>query len=151
EQENRAYRDRLEQTVVERTAKLHSALARLHDYHEETIRRLAVAAEFRDVDTGRHIERIGLVCALLGRRIGLTPERVEALPLEARIVAVADVFDALTNQRVYRKPYAADDAVALLEEGRGTQFDPEVLDVFLGSLDEVLEIAGRVPEPVLAA
>jgi putative two-component system response regulator len=64
----------------------------------------------------------------------------EAIPVEGRIAAVADVFDALTSERPYKKAWPLEDAVALLERGRGAHFDPELVDLFLGSMDEVLEI-----------
>jgi putative nucleotidyltransferase with HDIG domain len=52
------------------------------------------------------------------------------IPVSARIFAIADVFDALTSQRPYKEPFSFDRAMAMLEEGRGTHFDPELLDVF---------------------
>jgi putative two-component system response regulator len=52
----------------------------------------------------------------------------EAIPVEARITAVADVFDALSTARPYKPAYPIDRCLAMLEEGRGTQFDPAVLD-----------------------
>jgi diguanylate cyclase (GGDEF)-like protein len=71
----------------------------------------------------------------------------EAIPLEGRIASVADVFDAITSNRVYRPAMAFEQAVAVMREGRGTQFDPLVLDLFLGSLEDVRSIAeGRSPE-----
>src|SRR3989441_201620 len=57
--------------------------------------------------------------------------RAEEIPLEGRIVAVADVFDALTSDRVYRAAFSPDSAVEIMVAGRGTQFDPTVLDAFL--------------------
>ena len=58
----------------------------------------------------------------------------EEIPLAGRIVAVADGFDALTSDRPYRPARTADEAVAVLENGRGTAFDPAVVDAFLGSV-----------------
>ena len=52
------------------------------------------------------------------------------IPLEARIFAVADVFDAVTSHRPYHKPLDFDDAMGLLEAGRAKHFDPEILDAF---------------------
>jgi HD-GYP domain-containing protein (c-di-GMP phosphodiesterase class II) len=63
-----------------------------------------------------------------------------AIPLGARIVAVADVFDALTSDRVYRQAFQPDEARALMGEGRGTQFDADLLDLFFDSFDDVLAI-----------
>jgi putative two-component system response regulator len=58
----------------------------------------------------------------------------EEIPLEGRIAAVADVFDALTRDRVYRPRFSRARALDMLEEGRGTQFDPEVLDAFVAAM-----------------
>ncbi len=55
----------------------------------------------------------------------------EEIPLAARIVALADVYDALTSKRVYKPPMTHDRAVAIISEGRGRHFDPVVVDAFL--------------------
>ncbi|MFP4057491.1 MAG: HD-GYP domain-containing protein [Candidatus Brocadiia bacterium] len=55
----------------------------------------------------------------------------DRIPQSARILAIADVYDALTSRRSYRPAYPKDKALAILEEGRGTLFDPQLLDVFL--------------------
>ena len=55
-----------------------------------------------------------------------------AIPREARIFAIADVFDALTSERPYKQPFSFEKAMAILEEGRGTHFDPGLLDLFRG-------------------
>jgi putative two-component system response regulator len=62
------------------------------------------------------------------------------IPLEGRIVAVADVFDAVTSDRVYRPAMALEPALTLLRDGRGHHFDPSLLDVFLEALPEILTI-----------
>ena len=64
----------------------------------------------------------------------------EAIPLEARIVALADVFDALTTERPYKKAWSVEDAVALIQRERGEHFDPAVVDVFIECLPELLVI-----------
>jgi putative two-component system response regulator len=64
----------------------------------------------------------------------------DEIPIEGRITAVADVFDALTSDRVYRQAFQPDEARSMMEEGRGTQFDGELLDLFFGSFDDVLAI-----------
>lgn len=66
--------------------------------------------------------------------------RGENIPAEGRVVAVADVFDALTSDRAYRPAFSVEEALTIMREGRGTQFDPEVLDLFLSCLDEVQSI-----------
>ena len=55
----------------------------------------------------------------------------ENIPLSARIVAVADVYDALTSKRPYKPAFDHDEAVAIIREGRGSHFDPDLVDVFL--------------------
>jgi putative two-component system response regulator len=64
----------------------------------------------------------------------------QAIPLEGRIVAVADVFDALTSERPYKKAWDLDRATALLKESRGGHFDPDIVDAFFDVFDEVLEV-----------
>ena len=54
----------------------------------------------------------------------------EDIPLNARIFAIADVFDALISERPYKKAFSFDDAMRILQEGRGTHFDPLLLDAF---------------------
>jgi diguanylate cyclase (GGDEF)-like protein len=71
----------------------------------------------------------------------------EEIPLEGRIASVADVFDAITSNRVYRPALSLDEAIEVMREGRGMQFDPLVLDLFLAELGDVRAIAeGRNPE-----
>ncbi len=67
----------------------------------------------------------------------------EAIPLAARIVAVCDVYDALVNDRVYRKAMSEEQALAIIKEGRGTHFDPGVLDMFLEKLPEIRAIRNK--------
>jgi putative two-component system response regulator len=72
------------------------------------------------------------------------PQRLsgEEIPLEGRIVAVADVFDALLSDRCYRPGMPLEKALAIIRAGRGSHFDPRVLDVLLDHLEEVLSIRG---------
>ncbi|HEX5762934.1 MAG TPA: HD domain-containing phosphohydrolase [Solirubrobacterales bacterium] len=65
---------------------------------------------------------------------GLTAAEI---PLEGRITAVADVFDALLSDRCYRPAMGVNETVEIIEEGRGTQFDPEIVDVLVNGLEEV--------------
>ncbi len=71
----------------------------------------------------------------------------EAIPLAARIVAVADVYDALTTERPYKRPWRVDDAVKLLRQERGGHFDPACVDAFTRNLDQVVEIQARCHDP----
>ena len=73
----------------------------------------------------------------------------EVIPLSARIMAVADVFDALTSPRVYKKAFPLDEALKLLEEGSGTQFDPKCVEVFMESLPEVKLVLNKYNQTVL--
>ena len=69
------------------------------------------------------------------------------IPIEGRIAAIADVFDALTSDRVYRKAMPVERALSIMSEGRGSHFDPDLLDVFFDSMSEVLRIRdGRSAE-----
>ena len=77
--------------------------------------------------------------------------RETAIPIEARIVAVADVFDALTSERPYKKAWSVEDACALLIEQKGRHFEPLLVDLFLDCLPQVLEIKQRWPERVADA
>jgi len=72
--------------------------------------------------------------------------RETAIPIEARIVAIADVFDALTSERPYKKAWSVEDACALLIEQKGHHFEPLLVDLFLDCLPQVLEIKQRWSE-----
>jgi putative two-component system response regulator len=225
--ENRNHRQRLEQMIKDRTGELWDAIARLENAEkdltqsrEETVQRLAIAAEFRDDETASHILRMSRYCELLARKSGVEVERAElirvaslmhdvgkigipdlilqkpgrltteervimqqhsemgyrilagsrsellrraaqiawthhervdgsgyprglvgdAIPFEGRVSAIADVFDALTSDRSYKKAFPLDKALEIMGEGRGSHFDARLLDVFLDSLDEIIEI-----------
>jgi putative two-component system response regulator len=202
--------DTLAQRVRERTKDLEEAQL-------ETMDRLAVAAEYRDDDTGEHAKRVGDMAARIATRLGknddevaqlrraaplhdvgkigvsdtillkpgrLTPEEFAAMkkhtsigaailagsrsaclqmaeviahthherwdgtgyhglagediPLHGRIVAVADVFDALTSERPYKHAWSVPDARAEIEAQSGRQFDPAVVAAFVKVMDEEL-------------
>jgi putative two-component system response regulator len=225
ELENRDHRALLEQRVEERTHELRRS-------REETIRRLSLAIEFRNRETGEHVERIGNGAGLIARRLRLDPGRcelirlaaplhdvgkigisdeillkpgalaedehirmqdhseigyriltgsgsalletaatiawthherwdgsgyprrltAEAIPVEGRITAVMDVFDALTHDRVYRPAMSLDRALQIIRTGRGGHFDPAVVDAFLDTLDDLLALHSGTrtrPAPVL--
>ena len=227
EMESRLYQENLEDVVKTRTMALQQALQWLEKSEkelrlsrEETIQRLAIAAEYRDSATAQHIQRMSHYCELLARRYGLSAERCdlirtaspmhdigkigtpdhvllkpgkftqdefnviaqhaeigyrilagsdaeilnvaatialthherwdgsgyprklkgEAIPIEGRIASIADAFDALTTARVYKPAFDFDHAVDLMSKHRGEHFDPELLDVFLASLNEIKRI-----------
>ena len=62
------------------------------------------------------------------------------IPLVGRVVAIADVFDALTSKRPYKEAFPLDKSLAIIREGRGTHFDPAVVDAFFISVDEILAV-----------
>lgn len=207
--ELRSHNQLLEEKVRERTRELEEA-------HLEILERLAVAAEFRDDETGQHAKRVGQMSAILARNLGLPSDQAEliqraaplhdvgkigvpdhillkhgaltseefeiikahttigarilsggrfpllrmaeeiarthherwdgtgypqglkdeAIPLSGRIVALADAFDALVSVRPYKKAMRIEDSVAAIRAGRGTQFDPAVVDAFLAQTPE---------------
>jgi putative two-component system response regulator len=67
----------------------------------------------------------------------------EAIPLSARLMALADVYDALISRRVYKPPFPHEKAVAIITEGRGKHFDPMMVEAFLEIQGEFLAIANR--------
>ena len=230
ERENRAQRDRLEELeragagdTSSEIGRLEAAAKELRLSQEDTVERLSIAAEFRDDEAARHVQRMSRYCSLLASRAGedaeraemvriaavmhdvgkigipdsillkpgkLTPEerrimeqhseigyrilsgsrsevltlaaqiawthheRVDGtgyprgiagddIPLEGRIAAIADVFDALTSHKVYKKAFPLGQAVEIMREGRGTHFDARLLDLFLDAIDEVIRIKER--------
>ncbi len=70
-----------------------------------------------------------------------------AIPLAARIVALADVFDALTSKRVYKDAFGHEQARSIILQGSGTQFDPDLVEAFIGCEQAFLEIRKRFAEP----
>jgi PAS domain S-box-containing protein len=209
----------LELMIAERTRELDEARA-------ETLRQLAIAAEYRDDETYQHTERVGHVAARLALGLGLPagqvtllrqaaplhdvgklaipdcillkpgrltgeefdvmkthaelgarllssgsspvlqmaaviagthherwdgrgyPKRLtgEAIPLVGRIVAVADVFDALTHDRPYKPAWTVERAIAEIGGGAGSQFDPRVVTAFLALREELVTLGDDVAE-----
>jgi putative two-component system response regulator len=231
----RRHNELLEARVRERTAalwdtvgELEKAQKELRLSQEETIHSLSLAAEFRDDETSRHIERMSRYCAIIARALGfddarrdtirvaakmhdvgkigipdaillkpgkLTHQEFETMkahaqigyeilsgsssdiartaasiawshhekvdgsgyprglvgdeiPIDGRISAVADVFDALTTNRIYRKAYTLPESLTIMRERSGVHFDPEILGVFFGRLDEVLAMKQKLDESV---
>ena len=72
----------------------------------------------------------------------------EQIPVSARIVAVADVFDALTSERPYKPAWPLAQARQFLQQNKGSHFCPRCIDAFLGAWDEVLDIRSSLPDPV---
>lgn len=65
----------------------------------------------------------------------------EEIPLSARVMAVSDVFDALVSVRSYKKPFTFEKAMEIIEEGKGSHFDPVIAQVFLDNKDKVRAIS----------
>ena len=64
----------------------------------------------------------------------------EGIPIEGRIIALADVFDALTSKRHYKEPYPVEIECNIIREERGKHFDLEMVDVFLDNLNEIIKM-----------
>ena len=70
----------------------------------------------------------------------------EAIPLEGRICAIADVFDALTSERPYKKAWTVPDTVAFMQKQKGQHFDPRLVDLFIELLPEICAIKEKWAE-----
>jgi putative two-component system response regulator len=215
------YQKTLESEVAKKTAELKKAFDRIKSASLETINRLSRAAEYKDEDTGAHIQRMSFYAAAVAKKMGFSeievenllyaapmhdigkigiPDRIllkpgklndeewvimrqhaafganilagsnaefvklgaqialshhekwdgsgypknlkgDQIPLPARIVAIADVFDALTSNRPYRKePFTIEKSFSMIKEGIGSHFDPAVVEAFFSITDEILEI-----------
>ncbi|MEQ9329091.1 MAG: response regulator [Rhodospirillales bacterium] len=74
---------------------------------------------------------------------GLTGNEI---PVEARICAISDVFDALTSRRPYKAPWPASRAIDFIRNGAGTQFDPRIVNCFLAVADRIVELRCAMPD-----
>lgn len=68
----------------------------------------------------------------------------EDIHIFARITSIVDVYDAVRSDRVYKKAWSFEEARSLIEEGRGTQFDPVLTDIFLQNIDEIEKIRQEI-------
>ena len=82
-----------------------------------------------------------------GKALG---KKGEEIPLTGRIVALADVYDALCSRRVYKDPWSEDDVLAEIRNLSGTKFDPEIIDIFFEILPSIKQIRSLYPEPEAA-
>ena len=210
----------LEEKVAERTAELQVAYLTAKDNELGIVEVLGRAAEFRDNETGAHIQRMSRYSALLAKSLGFSEEETELIlyasamhdvgkigigdtillkagkltaeefdimkthpqigydiltvkdtpltkmaaeialthhekidgtgyprglkgeqiPINGRIVAIADVFDALTSERPYKKALDINESILILKDGSGTHFDPRILQIFIDNIEEVLAI-----------
>ena len=74
----------------------------------------------------------------------------EEIPLVGRITALADVFDALTSERPYKKAWSVEDSVALIKSESGKQFEPALVEHFLTILNSIVGIKDQYAEPGVA-
>ncbi|MDD2790283.1 MAG: response regulator [Sulfurimonas sp.] len=72
--------------------------------------------------------------------------KAEEIDIRARIVSIADVFDALSSKRVYKDAFPLAKTLEILEQGKGTHFDPELLDIFSKNIEKFLEIQAAFPD-----
>lgn len=70
----------------------------------------------------------------------------DSIPIEARIVAITDVYDALSSARPYKKLYEEVVCLEIIKEGKGTQFDPEIVDLFFDNIDFIHAIKKRLSD-----
>ncbi len=70
--------------------------------------------------------------------------KADEIPLEARIMALADVYDALTSKRVYKESFDFEASEKIIIDGKGTHFDPEIIDIFIQYKDKFREIATSI-------
>jgi HD-GYP domain-containing protein (c-di-GMP phosphodiesterase class II) len=128
--------------IVTRSEWLHHQVTELQSHVAEGVNLIAHSSwldEAGEVVGGHHEKYDGS-----GYPHGLKGEEI---PLVARIFAIADVFDALTCERPYKKPFSYEKSMAILEEGRGSHFDPKVLDAFTTLAESIYrDIAGREDE-----
>lgn len=71
----------------------------------------------------------------------------DAIPVSARLMALADVFDALMTRRVCKQPFSLDETTRIICEGRGKHFDPDVVDAFMACRERFADIASRFADP----
>jgi len=70
----------------------------------------------------------------------------EDIPLSARIVSVVDVYDALVTKRCYKEKMSYEETINIIKEGRGTQFDPDIVDAFLEVADEFKRVSEELAD-----
>ena len=105
---------------------------------EEYIAEVVNSAPLHDVG------KITVSDVILNKPAGLKGEEI---PLSARVMAVADVFDALVSRRSYKEPFTIEKALSIIREDAGTHFDPLVAQAFLDAEDEVRRVAKLNLEP----
>lgn len=91
-----------------------------------------------DIETGEPVEK-----DINGVAVGLKGEEI---PVFGRIVAIADVYDALSSRRVYKQPWGEKEVFDEIKKSSGTKFDPDMVDVFFESADLMRSIRSRYPD-----
>lgn len=122
----------------------------LHERHSRTTESTCAQSRLEQIMThsGSPLLKLAAVIAQThhekwdgsGYPLGLKGDQI---PIEGRIVAVADVFDALNNSRPYKKAFPLKRCFEILRDGRGSHFDPRVVDAFFRRHQEILEIKQR--------
>ncbi len=79
-----------------------------------------------------------------GYPVGLAGEQI---PIEGRITAVADMFDALSSARPYKPAFPDEKCFAILKEERGRHFDAQVIDAFFACVDEIIQVKNEYVDP----
>lgn len=74
------------------------------------------------------------------------PKKEEGIPLFGRIVAVADVFDALVSRRSYKNSWGEEEAFEILKQEAGKQFDPELVEIFMSNIENIRTVRFRYPD-----
>jgi putative two-component system response regulator len=74
-----------------------------------------------------------------------------AIPMEGQVAAVADVFDALTSDRPYRKAFSLEETMRIMRDERGKHFDPRLIDLFFENVDQLMEIRDRHSQPMITS
>jgi putative two-component system response regulator len=111
-----------------------------------TVRGKEIIAELGDVKSSIYLRHCEDICFAHherwdGKGYPRQLKGAEAIPLTARLASIADVYDALVCSRVYKAAMPYDQAIAIIYEGRGTQFDPIVTDALIAIQDKFREIA----------
>jgi putative two-component system response regulator len=70
----------------------------------------------------------------------------KAIPIEGRVAAIADVFDALTSKRPYKEPFSLEKSMVIIRRWRESYFDPDIVDAFIAITDEILAIKTQYTE-----
>ena len=109
------------------------------DAAEQAIGAFAMLEVAREISLGHHEKWDGS-----GYPAGLAGE---AIPVSARLMALADVFDALMTRRVYKAPMTLEETTDIILKGRASHFDPEVVDAFIACRAQFAEIAARYADP----